>query len=204
VDLWKYDVFIVPDGGYRLFDEGTLATIERWVNDGGRLIVIAGGASAFAEKKGFGLKEFATEDAKRQAEKAEKDQKEKEGPVKYGEAERKELSNNIFGAIYKVTLDKTHPLAFGLGDNYFSLRTSERHYGYLDKGWNVGILKGKQKPLMGFAGYKINKQLENTLVFGVEDKGKGQVVYMVDNPMFRCFWENGKMIFSNAVFMVGQ
>lgn len=204
VDLWKYDVFIVPDGGYRMFDESTLSTIDRWVNDGGRLIVIAGGASAFAEKKGFGLKEFVNEDAKKQAEKAEKDQKEKEGPVKYGEAERKELSNNIFGAIYKVTLDKTHPLAFGLGDYYLSLRTSERHYSYLDKGWNVGILKGKQKPLIGFAGYKINKQLENTLVFGVEDKGQGQVVYMVDNPMFRCFWENGKMIFSNAVFMVGQ
>jgi hypothetical protein len=66
------------------------------------------------------------------------------------------------------------------------------------------MLKGKQKPLIGFAGAKINKQLENTLVFGVEDKGKGQAVYLVDNPLFRSFWENGKMLFSNAVFMVGE
>ncbi|MBL7873056.1 MAG: zinc carboxypeptidase [Cyclobacteriaceae bacterium] len=204
VDLWKYDVFIVPDGNYRMFDESTLSTLERWVSEGGRLIVIAGAVNAFAEKKGYGLKEYANEDAKKQAEKAEKEQKEKEGPVKYSEAERKGLSESIFGAIYKVTLDKSHPLAFGLGDSYYSLRTSERHYAYLEKSWNVGILKGKQKPVMGFAGYKINKQLENTLVFGIEDKGKGQIVYMVDNPMFRCFWENGKMIFSNAVFMVGQ
>ncbi len=78
------------------------------------------------------------------------------------------------------------------------------HYSYLDKGWNVGILKGKQKPLIGFAGVKINKALENTMVFGVEDKGRGKVVYMADNPLFRCFWENGKMMFANAVFMVGQ
>ena len=68
----------------------------------------------------------------------------------------------------------------------------------------MGILKGKPKPVMGFAGVKINKELENTMVFGVEDKGKGNVIYMADNPMFRSFWENGKMIFSNAVFMVGQ
>jgi len=27
---------------------------------------------------------------------------------------------------------------------------------------------------------------------------------MVDNPLFRTFWEGGKMVFSNAVFMVGQ
>jgi hypothetical protein len=204
VDLWKYDVFIVPDGNYKFLDEATLSMIDRWVSDGGRLILMAGGNSSFADKKGFALKEFASEDAKTKAEKEAKEQKEKEGPVKYGDAERKELSNSIFGAIYKVSLDKTHPLAFGLGDFYYSLRTSELHYAYLEKGWNVGILKGKQKPLIGFAGTKINKQLENTLVFGVEDKGKGQVVYLVDNPLFRCFWETGKMIFSNAVFMAGQ
>ena len=204
VDLWKYNVLIVPDGTYKLFDEGALSMIDRWVIDGGRLILLAGSTSSFVEKKGFGLKEYANEDAKKQAEKVEKEQAEKEGPLKYGEADRKELSNSIFGAIYKVTLDKSHPLAFGLGDYYYSLRTNELHYAYLEKGWNVGILKGKQKPLIGFAGVKINKQLENTLVFGVEDKGKGQVVYMTDNPLFRSFWESGKMIFSNAVFIVGQ
>ena len=204
VDLWQYTVLIVPDGNYRLFDEGTLTMIERWVSDGGKLILVAGSTSSFADKKGFGLKEFANEDAKKLIEKTEKEQLEKEGPLKYSDAERKNLSNSIFGAIYKVTLDKSHPLAFGLGDYYYSLRTNELHYVYLEKGWNVGILKGKQKPIIGFAGVKINKQLENTLVFGVEDKGKGQVVYMIDNPMFRSFWESGKMIFSNAVFMVGQ
>jgi Zinc carboxypeptidase len=204
VDLWKYDVFIVPDGSYKLLDESTLSMIDRWISDGGRLIAIAGGNSSFADKKGFALKEFATEDAKSKAEKEAKEQKEKEGPVKYGDAERKELSNSIFGAIYKISLDKTHPLAFGLGDFYYSLRTNELHYSYLDKGWNVGIMNGKQKPLIGFAGNKINKQLENTLVFGVEDKGKGHVIYLVDNPLFRSFWESGKIIFSNAVFMVGQ
>jgi hypothetical protein len=204
VDLTKYTVLIVPDGNYRLFDEGQLAAIEKWVSDGGRLILIANAAAAFADKKGFALKEFMDEDAKKKAEKEDKEQKEKEGPVKYAEAERKELSNNISGAIYKVSVDKTHPLAFGLEHFYYTLRTNELHYPYLDHGWNVGMLKGKQKPVMGFAGNKINRKLENTLAFGVEDKGRGQVVYMVDNPTFRCFWENGKMLFANAVFMVGQ
>jgi hypothetical protein len=27
---------------------------------------------------------------------------------------------------------------------------------------------------------------------------------MVDNPMFRNFWENGKLLVANAVFFVGQ
>jgi len=41
-------------------------------------------------------------------------------------------------------------------------------------------------------------------VFGVEDKGQGSITYLVDNPLFRTFWENGKMLFANAVFMVGN
>jgi hypothetical protein len=68
----------------------------------------------------------------------------------------------------------------------------------------VGTIKGKPKPLIGFAGYKINKKLENTLSFGVEDKGKGQIIYFTDDLLFRSFWENGKLLFSNAVFLVGQ
>lgn len=204
VDLSKYNVLVVPEGNYRILDEAQLTLLEKWVSDGGRLIVIASANSAFADKKGFALKEFVDDDAKKRAEKTEKELKEQEGPMKYADAERRELSNSISGAIYKVTLDKSHPLGFGLDDYYYSLRTNENHYVYLDRGWNVGVLKGKQKPVIGFAGNKINKKLENTLVFGVEDKGRGQVVYLVDNPMFRCFWENGKMIFANAVFMVGQ
>jgi hypothetical protein len=204
VDLSKYNVLVVPEGNYKIFDEVQLAAIEKWINDGGRLIIMAGANASFAEKKGFALKEFVDEDAKKKAEKADKEQKDLEMPVRYAEAERKDLSNNISGAIYKVTMDKSHPLAFGLDDFYYSLRTNELHYIYLERGWNVGVLKGKQKPVMGFAGNRINKKLENTLVFGVEDKGKGQVVYLVDNPTFRSFWENGKMLFANAVFMVGQ
>jgi hypothetical protein len=204
IDLWKYTVLVVPDGNYKLFDEGTLDMVQRWVSDGGKLIVVAGGLNSIADKKGFALKEFATDDKKRDSEKKDKEAKEKEGLLKYGEAERKELSNNIYGAIYKITLDKTHPLAFGLGDNYFSLKTNELHYDFLETGWNVGTIKGKAKPIIGFAGYKINKKLENTLSFGVEDKGKGSIVYFTDDPLFRSFWENGKMLFSNAVFLVGQ
>ena len=58
--------------------------------------------------------------------------------------------------------------------------------------------------LNSFAGSKLIPKLGETLLFGVEDFGQGHVVYMVDNPLFRGFWENGKMIFGNAIFMVGQ
>lgn len=203
VDLKKFDVLVVPEGNYRMFDEAMLGQVGEWVSGGGRLILVANALSSFADQKAFGLKLYPTEDAKKEAEKKEKELKEKEGPIRYEDAERKSISNNMPGAIYKTTLDSSHPLAFGLGSTYYSLRENNLRYSFLENGWNVGVIKGKAKPVQGFAGYKFNQKLDNSLAFGVEDKGRGNVVYFVDNPLFRCFWENGKMVFANAVFLVG-
>jgi len=202
VSLEKYDVLIVPPGNYRMFDDDQLNKLGEWVAAGGRLIITAQALNSFADKKGFALKKYATEDDKKAAEKEDEQQKKEDQLVKYDEAERNQLSNSIFGAIYKVSLDNSHPLTFGV-NNYYSLKTSPMRFDYLNDGWNVGTLRGKVKPLMGFAGYKANEDLDNSLVFAVEDKGRGQVIYFVDNPMFRSFWENGKMLFANAVFIVG-
>ncbi len=203
VDLKKFDVLVVPEGNYRLFDETVLGKVSEWVSNGGRLILIANALTSFADQKGFALKQYATEDAKKEAEKKEKELKEKEGFLRYEEAERKSISDYMPGAIYRTTLDKSHPLAFGLGDTYYSLRENGLRYGFLEDAWNVAVIKGKAKPVQGFAGFKANRKLDNSLVFGVEDKGRGNVIYFVDNPLFRCFWENGKMVFANAVFIVG-
>lgn len=204
IDLGNYDVLLVPEGRYRMFDEETMKSVQEWVSNGGRLILVSGALNAFADKNGFALKRYATEDAKKEAEKKEKEEQAKDVLLPYDVAERNAISQTISGAIYKVTLDKTHPLAFGLGDAYYTLKTNELYYSYLQQGWNVGIIKGKAKPVQGFAGYKINKKLDNSFVFGVEDKGRGTIVYFVDDPLFRNFWESGKMLFANAVFMVGQ
>jgi hypothetical protein len=204
VALNKYDVLIIPEGRYSSLDEKFLEKISGWVSAGGKLIVIANGLDAFADKKGFALKPYTDDDEKEKAEKKEKDIAKQDALTRYEDADRKEISNFIGGAIYKVTLDNSHPLGFGLPATYYSLKTNELRYGYIENGWNVGVLKGKQKPVQGFAGKYANEKLANSLVFGVEQKGRGNIVYLVDNPMFRCFWEDGKMLLSNAVFLVGQ
>ncbi len=204
VNLSDYDVLVVPEGYYRILDEAMLERISAWVADGGRLILIGSALNSFAEKKGFGLKRYATDQEKNQAERLEEAQSIENRLARYADAERKGISETISGAIYKVRLDNSHPLGFGLNDHYFTLKTSELRFAFLEDGWNVGVIQGQAKPIMGFAGYRANARMHNSLVFGVENKGRGQVVYLVDNPLFRNFWQNGKMLFANAVFMVGQ
>jgi hypothetical protein len=197
----NYNVLIVPDGRYKLFDDNMLQSISEWVLRGGKLIIIGDALSSFADKKEFGLKRFASDEEKENAEAIDKAKIENEQLTRFEDYERKELSRYIFGAIYKVDMDNSHPLAFGLQNTYFSLKTNEQRFAFLDHGWNVGVIKLKPSPIQGFAGYAMNKKLENSLVFGVEEKGAGKVIYMIDNPLFRDFWVNGKLIFANAVFM---
>jgi hypothetical protein len=204
VTLKNYDVLIIPEGYYRLFDEAQAERISTWISEGGKLILIGNALSAFVGQKGFGLKKYATDEEKQEAEKREKQLEEISGLPRYEDAERKQLSSYISGAIYKVSIDNSHPLAFGLNSHYYSLKTNEQRFAHLENGWNVGVIKGKARPVQGFAGFKANTTLENSMVFGVEERGSGEIIYLNDNPLFRSFWENGKMLFANAVFIVGQ
>lgn len=199
VDMDEYNVFIIPHGYYRLFNESTLDKVSDWVRSGGKLIVIGSGLNAFKDKSGYSLKEYLDDKDKK---------KDSPSPDKllqsYEAEERDNLRSSIFGAIFKVQLDNTHPLAYGYGKEYFSLKTNPMRLSFLDGGSNVGVLKGDSDPVSGFAGSKAVDKLDDSLVFGVEYKGRGSIVYIVDNPLFRGFWENGKLLFSNAVFMVGN
>jgi hypothetical protein len=92
----------------------------------------------------------------------------------------------------------------GYPDYYYTLKRGNERYGYLANGWNVGVIRDQDALVSGFAGKNILRKLPESLVFGVENKGAGELVYMVDNPLFRAFWYNGKLMFGNALFLVGQ
>jgi hypothetical protein len=187
------DVLIAPDGYYQNLDN---EKIQSWIRSGGKLIAIDGAVGRLANKKGFGLK-TKEEDKK-------DDKKDTYANLKsFGDRERSGLVNSIPGAIYKISLDNTHPLAFGYPNFYYSLKLDAQTYSFLEDGWNVGYIK-KDNYVTGFAGVNTKKKIQDGTLFGVEDMGRGTVVYLADNPLFRSFWENGKLLFSNAVFLVGQ
>ena len=60
----------------------------------------------------------------------------------------------------------------------------------------------KKYQSFGFIGNKLKTQLEETVSYAVDNVGNGKVIYMIDNPLFRGFWENGNLLFSNALFLV--
>ncbi|HXD79440.1 MAG TPA: hypothetical protein VN616_16605, partial [Puia sp.] len=123
---------------------------------------------------------------------------------RYGDRQREGVETRVQGSIYRVELDVTHPLAFGYPDHYYTLKQDDDVYEFIrEGGWNVGVIK-KDDYVSGFTGNKAKERLRDGLIFGVEDMGRGKIIYMADDPLFRSFWENGKLLFCNAVFLVGQ
>ena len=101
-------------------------------------------------------------------------------------------------------MDETHPLSFGMGGKFYTLKNNGSRFSYLNNGVNAGIIPSNDAYRFGYIGNKIKPKMAKSMVYGVEPQGRGQIVYMVDNPMFRSFWESGKLLMSNAVFFVGQ
>jgi hypothetical protein len=205
VDLANYDVLIVPNGFYRLFDDSYLGKLRDWVRGGGRLILIERALNSFVDKEGFSLSKYVKDEDKKKAEEADKKDEENRILARYEDQEREGISYSNPGSIFKIEVDNTHPLAFGYSSRYYALKGTESRFAFLKEGWNVGVIKNSAESRMaGFVGAKVLPDLENTLSFGVEGMGRGQVVYFVDNPLFRAFWYNAKMLFGNAIFFAGQ
>tara|TARA_R110002126_G_scaffold258482_1_gene401439 strand:- start:193 stop:2673 length:2481 start_codon:yes stop_codon:yes gene_type:complete len=191
----NFDVIILPNGYYsRVLNKTTLEKLTKWTSSGGTLIAIGGALNSFADKDGFALKKKKSDDI------------EDKSPnlTPYAEQERKSVQNFITGAIFKSKIDVTHPLGFGYTNEYFSLKLGSTSYDYLKDGVNVAYFDKNTKNVSGYAGSKAVKNIPESLLFGEEQKGRGSIIYMVDNPLFRSFWDNGKLFLANAVFLLNS
>jgi hypothetical protein len=200
VSLKNYTVLILPDGLYRLLNDKTgNEKLKDFVKGGGKLIALENAVSQLASNDwGIKLKEDKTDD------KDDKTPKEDYASLKkFGDRDRDYLNTSTPGAIYKIELDTTHPLAYGYPGYYYTLKQDANIYEFMKDGWNVGVFK-KDNFVTGFTGFKVKSKLKDGWLFGVQEMGNGSLVCLADNPLFRLFWENGKLLFCNAVFLVGQ
>ena len=185
----KIDVLIMPSGLYpSLGSEPKKEMMMRWLNQGGRIIAIERALSFFEDQKDFGIKR--------------KENKITPDPTqRYEDRKRNNISNAINGGIYKTILDNSHPIGLGYSTNYYTLKRSALAYSLLEKGINVSYIPKGATAVAGFVGENVANAQEKSLIIGTERIGKGSVSYFVDNPNFRAFWENGKLLLFNAVFL---
>ncbi|PWG05407.1 M14 family metallopeptidase [Polaribacter aquimarinus] len=194
VDFSQFDVIILPNGYYsKVLNKITLEKLQKWTRSGGTLIAIGNALSSFADKKEYALKKKKFDESKKEP-----------NLTPYADRERKSVQNFITGSIFKSKVDTTHPLAFGYKKEYYSLKLGATAYEYLQNGNNVVYFDKTAKNVSGYAGSKAVKMIPESLLFGEERMGRGSIIYMTENPLFRSFWENGKLFMANAVFFLNS
>ncbi|MFZ8836947.1 MAG: M14 family zinc carboxypeptidase [Flavobacteriales bacterium] len=190
-DWDEWDVVILPSGWYRFMDSDWKSSLSSWLRGGGRVIAIAGALNSFANDSDWGLDRLNSTS-----------NDENDDDASYANRNSQYASTIGDGSIYAVDLDLSHPLAWGYPEQpYYSLRSSGAQFAPLNSGWSVGRFSNSNRPVSGFVGSRANQEIAGSLAFGTHSVGRGEMIYFVDNPLFRGFWENGKRLIDNAVFM---
>ena len=199
---WKeYDVLILPSGWYESANEDWLTELSLWIQGGGRAIAISSALNLFADRSGWGLQRFDDDVQQMLANDRRAEERKSDRSEPFSNRNRNRAKRTGDGSVYAISLDLSHPLAWGYSDSpYYTLRSSSRRYAALEYDWNVGTYGTNSEAVSGFVGSRANLDLDGSLVFGVSSMGQGSITYLADNPLFRGFWENGKLLFDNAVF----
>ena len=187
--LDQIDVLILPAGRYTLLNApDKKEALLQWMRKGGRLLAFGSALNAFSGQEPFGLKKKENE-------------REIDPLLPYEDQERESMSYLTTGSIYEASVDGSHPIGMGYTKEYYSLKLSADAYEILEDGDNVAYLTKTAAPLAGFIGKKAQPLQKESLIIGHEKMGRGGITYFVDNPLYRAFWENGKLFVVNALFL---
>ena len=185
--IQNINTLIIPNGDYT---DKLAEQLLPWVTAGGKLILLEDAITAFIGKKPFEIKK----------KEINKPIVKPDLAVDLAQKTAEDYSTSITGAIYKVYLNNRHSLTYGLGKHYYTLKTNTDVFAPLEKGSNIGYLK-QDSYTAGLVGAKAKQELATGMLYGSQEIGKGQVYYISTNVLFRMFWEPGKQVIINGVFL---
>lgn len=185
-DLSKYNTIVMVRGSYSKLDSTDVKAIKEWVSKGGTLITTAGASKWVIDKKII--------DEKMQ--KAPKDTLK----ITYEKVPTTTGAQQIGGSIFEVTLDNTHPIAYGYGKKAAVFRYDKNFYEPSVKN-AANVAQYTDSPLLsGYISERNLERIKGTASIIARRQGKGHVVLFADNPNFRAFWYGTNGLFLNAVF----
>jgi hypothetical protein len=211
VDISKFDVIILPDASsyQTAFDSSKIDKLRRWVQNGGVLIGIEGGAQ-FLTKSRSGLTSaiFKTDKKEEDKTKEEKDQeKAKKELAKRQTLYQREEQNrldHIPGTIFKVLVDTTHPIGFGLPREMFVFKGDGAPLELSDAGQNVARFAKDSVQTSGYVSKERAQKLSEAAYIQEFRIGRGRAVLFAENVTFRRFWSGLEKLLLNTITFLPQ
>jgi hypothetical protein len=190
--LGEFNVLILPSGRYSGVGKQQTSELTKWVETGNTLIVLEQAAEwAIGSKLSSASMRKATNH-----------RGDTTIPILYSQEEEVRGARNVPGSIVSAWADLTHPLLFGLRRNDMVLFKSSPVVFESSHRTSHTPVSYTGTPLVG--GY-LHKEFLSTLSRGgaiaVSRLGRGKVILMADDPVFRAFWFGTSRLLSNGVFL---
>jgi len=191
VDLDDYTHLLLVEGQYNGIGKDLQNHITAWIKDGGILVAIQHAAS-WAESLCF---------AKETCEKTkDEDSTETMAPMAYADFDDRSAQRTIAGAIVTASVDKTHPVAFGYGEEIPLFRRGTTLLKASENPFTTPLRYGKQPLVSGYISAQRLAEMDGQPAVIAERHGKGLVVRFANNPLFRGFWRGTERLWVNTLF----
>jgi len=189
IQLDRYNVFVLPSGSFSSLNSASQEKLKKWVSEGGTLICwreavkfVSGLQIADIKIKPISKKDSTTY-------------------VPYENQEQKKGAQLVSGSIFEMTLDLTHPLAFGYSSVGLPVFKSGTMILEPSKKAGANPFHYSKSPLLsGYASEENISRISESPAASVSVYGQGRVICFVDNPNFRAYWYGTNRLFMNAVF----
>lgn len=189
-NLDGYSVIVLPSGSYGAWGKAGTDKLKAWIQKGGILIARGNAMNWLAQQElaSFSFISSPQEDSTALQK-------------NYANLTNERGAKVTGGAIFKGTLDITHPLGYGYDDPEIHVFKTGNQFLTPSKNPYANPLIYTDNPLA--SGYIHPSNLEsvkNTGIIQVAALGSGRIIGFVDNPNFRAFWFGTNKLFLNAVF----
>ncbi|NQX95295.1 MAG: peptidase, partial [Erythrobacter sp.] len=188
---WAEYTHLVLVGGNASLSERMTGEIKGWIGAGGTLIATRD-AALWAQGAILGRK---TEEGAGD---------EEEGPQRldYADLAVRDAEHVIGGAIFAADLDTTHPLGFGYANRDLAVHRNETFTLIRpdDNPYAVPVEYTADPLLTGYASAKRQSEIAGTPSVIAEKRGRGTVILMADNPVFRGTFAGTEKLLMNAIF----
>jgi hypothetical protein len=187
-NLADFNVIIMADGSYT-FSEAITEEIQRWVRNGGTLILQKRAVRWAVGAKLVNLK-YKSQETEAQ-------------PVGlYANINAQRARNVLGGAIFTVEADLTNPLMYGLEKSPFPVhRGTAAFIEFTGNSYATVAKHGESSFSSGYISYENLEMIKNSAYLTAHAQGRGRIICFADNPNFRGYWFGTNRLTMNAIFM---
>lgn len=191
IDMRDYTHLILV-GGNASLPEKASEGLTRWIEAGGTLVATRS-AAKWAEEHVLGRKHDEEKD---------EDEGAPAQRLDFGELGVRDAEHVIGGAVFAADLDTSHPLGFGFANRDLPVHRNVTFTLQVPEGnpYAVPVQYTSDPLLSGYASERRQDEIAGTPSVVAERKGRGAVVLMADNPVFRATYPGTEKLLMNALF----